>query len=144
MEKEKINENYDLMDENEKFAMRYGAKGRDLGDVIRDNPGKITNPEKILYAWDKGMNLRKDGSSKYFLDRIEKAEMDNLKSTLSQGGSTPLGLSGKTDGNGISSEPERDIWGNDLFKDASFGNREEFTFDLREEKSLNLKKITTY
>ncbi len=113
--KKYTDENYDLMDENEKFAMRYGAEGRHLGDVIRDNPGKITNPDKMLEAWDKGMNMRKDGTSKVFLDDIEKKERDNLLSSKSP----------KTDENGIESEPVRDMWGNDLSKDSPFGNSEE-------------------
>ncbi len=128
--KKYTDENYDLMDENEKFAMRYGAEGRHLGDVIRDNPRKITNPDKMLEAWDKGMNMRKDGTSKVFLDDIEKKERENLLSSKSP----------NRDGNGIESEPVRDMWGNDLSKDSSFGNSEDFTFDLSEEKIHNPKE----
>ena len=80
--KKYTDENYDLMDENEKFAMRYGAEGRHLGDVIRDNPGKITNHDKMLEAWDKGMNMRKDGTSKVFLDDIEKKERKGQSSVI--------------------------------------------------------------
>ncbi len=115
MGKENINKEYDLMDENEKFAMRYGAEGRHLSDVIRDSPGEITSPDKMLDAWDRGMNMRKDGTSKVFLYDIEKEKMSNLTASMAP----------KADSNGITSEPVRDMWGNDLSESSSFGNSEE-------------------
>ncbi len=124
MGKEKLNEDYYSMDENEKFAMRYGAEGRHLSDVIRDNPEKITSPDKMLDAWDMGMNMRKNGTSKVFLDDIEKTERDNLLASTNP----------KTDGNGITAEPVRDMWGNDLSESSSFGNSEDSSIPPKELK----------
>ena len=104
---EKINEDYDKMDENEKLAVRYGAEGRNLSQVIKNSPEKIDYPDKIFDAWDMGVNMRKNGTSKNFLSGIEKEIMDSL--------SHP---------NGISDEPLKDIWGNDLAGDYPPGKGE--------------------
>ncbi len=95
------------MDENEKLALRYGAEGRNLSQVIKNSPEKIEFPDKIFDAWDMGVNMRKNGTSKNFLSGIEKEIMDSL--------SHP---------NGISDEPLKDIWGNDLAGDYPPGKGE--------------------
>ena len=111
----KLNDDYDLLDNNEKLAMRYGAEGRDLSDVIRSSTKKITSPNKIFDVWDKGTNMRKDGTSRDFLERIEKKEMDDLLTSINK----------KKDANGISAEPVKDIWGNDLLNDTRKNRKKE-------------------
>ena len=111
----KLNDDYDLLDNNEKLAMRYGAEGRDLSDVIRSSTEKITSPNKIFDAWDKGTNMRKDGTSRDFLERIEKKEMDDLLTSINK----------KKNANGISAEPVKDIWGNDLLNDTRKNRKKE-------------------
>ncbi len=101
---------YNSMDDEEKTAIRYGAEGRDLSDVIRSSHKKISDPNKVFDAWVKGEGMRKTGESKAFLDEIEKSEMDELEKSLSK--------RDKTDANGISASPIKDIWGNDLANDT--------------------------
>ena len=111
MKLEKTNNKYNSMDNIEKFAMRYGALGRSIGDVVRDSSEKISNPNKIFDAWVKGEDIRKNGEAKDFLDGIEKAEMDEItKSSFKHN---------KNDANGISVDRIKDNSKNNLNKNAT-------------------------
>ncbi len=110
--RKEINEEYDLMDENEKFALRYGAEGRHIGDVVRDSPGGFVNSEKMFDAWNKGINMRKDGSSKAFPDDIDKAELERVSPKKDE----------TIDSNGILAEPVSEIKDNDFSDSFSWGN----------------------